>query len=225
MTHDWLAAFIIGLIGTTHCLGMCGGIASMLSIGQPSQRSFLIPLLYNLGRLSCYTFIGAIVGGSVSSLLELSQMSNILIWLRLVAALFMVLLALYIGRWWHGLLLIEKVGQRLWRHISPLATSLLPIKKPIYALPFGFVWGWLPCGLVYSMLTWSAVAGNALNGGLIMLAFGLGTLPAMLMIAMSINWLQRWVKSDKFRLLCAVTILLYAMYTLFATLKLLKLTA
>ncbi|MCG9582578.1 sulfite exporter TauE/SafE family protein [Vibrio tubiashii] len=223
MSPDWIGAFFIGLVGAGHCMGMCGGIASMLTIGQ-SQPSKLVPLFYNGGRLISYALIGAVIGGAVSSISEVSQLNNVLVWLRLAAALFMILLACYIGRWWHGLLYIEKLGQVIWRKVSPAGKSLLPLKSPIHALPFGFIWGWIPCGLVYSTLTWSAVSGSALNGALVMLAFGAGTLPAMLLVGHAATSLHKLQNSDIFRHIVAFTILIYGLYTAYGALSLLSIS-
>ncbi|TFH90240.1 sulfite exporter TauE/SafE family protein [Vibrio ouci] len=223
MSPDWIGAFLIGLIGAGHCMGMCGGIASMLTIGQ-SQPSKTIPLFYNSGRLISYALIGAIVGGTVASISEISSLNNALTWLRLAAAVFMVLLACYIGRWWQGLLAVEKLGQTLWRFISPAGKSLLPLKSPIHAIPFGFIWGWLPCGLVYSTLTWSAVSGSALNGALIMAAFGLGTLPAMLLMGFGATYLHKLQQSQIFRNLGALILLTYGLYTGYGAIILLSIS-
>lgn len=223
MTPDWIGAFVIGLVGAGHCMGMCGGIASMLSIGQ-SQPSKLIPLFYNLGRLASYAIIGALVGGAVSSISEVGQLNNVLVWLRIAAAIFMILLACYIGRWWHGLVYIEKLGQTLWKFISPAGNSLLPLKSPVHAIPFGFVWGWLPCGLVYSTLTWSAVSGSAANGALVMLAFGLGTLPAMLLVGHSANFLNKLQNNVIFRHIVALALLTYGIYTGYGAFTILSMT-
>lgn len=223
MSPDWIGAFLIGLIGAGHCMGMCGGIASMLTIGQ-TQPAKVIPLFYNLGRLASYAFIGAIVGGAVASISEISALNNALTWLRLTAAVFMVLLACYIGRWWQGLLAVEKLGQTLWRFISPAGKSLLPLKSPIHAIPFGFIWGWLPCGLVYSTLTWSAVSGSALNGALIMAAFGLGTLPAMLLMGFGATYLHKLQQSQIFRNLGALILLTYGLYTGYGAIILLSIS-
>ncbi|WGV99012.1 sulfite exporter TauE/SafE family protein [Vibrio sp. YMD68] len=221
MPIDWVGAFFIGLVGAGHCMGMCGGLASALSIGQQNP-SAAIPLYYNIGRLLSYSVIGALIGSAVSSLVEFSQLNQALAWLRLVAALFMIILALYVGRWWFGLLAFEKLGQHFWKYISPLGQSLLPLKKPLHALPFGFVWGWLPCGLVYSMLTWAAVSGSAMNGALIMLCFGLGTLPAMLLIGYSASHLKRIQQSTLFRSVGAALILGYGVYTGYGALMILS---
>lgn len=216
MSSDWLAAFLIGLLGASHCMGMCGGIASLMNLGQIStKRQWLNPLFYNIGRISSYALIGAIIGGSISTISSYSGINSPLNWLRLLSAAFMLLLALYIGQWWNGLIWIEKVGQSLWKYIAPFGQKLLPIKHPIYAIPFGFIWGWLPCGLVYSMLTWSAAAGNSINGALIMLAFGLGTLPLMLAVGVSATKFNQLVKSLLFRRFGATVLLAYALFQLY----------
>ncbi|MGR5400927.1 sulfite exporter TauE/SafE family protein [Vibrio harveyi] len=214
MSPDFIGAFMIGLVGAGHCMGMCGGIASLLSMGAPNNKpSSSIPLFYNVGRLASYALIGAIVGGAISGLSELSGLTQSLAWLRFVAALFMILVALYIAKWWQGLLVIEKAGQHIWKFISPAGKRLLPLKHPMYAFPFGFIWGWLPCGLVYSALTWSAVSADALNGGLIMLSFGLGTLPSMLAIGYGASHFQKLQKSLIFRNISALILISYGMYT------------
>lgn len=213
---------MIGLVGSGHCMGMCGGIASLLSIGAPQTNpSSLIPLYYNFGRLVSYMLIGALVGGAISGLTELSGLNYSLAWLRLVAAIFMILVALYIAKWWQGLLAVEKLGQYLWKFISPAGKRLLPLKSPVHALPFGFIWGWLPCGLVYSALTWSAVSGSAVNGGLIMLAFGVGTLPSMLAIGFGASYFQKLQKSLIFRNISALILICYGGYTAVGALQLL----
>lgn len=222
MTADPLAALIIGLLGSTHCMGMCGGIASLLSLNKPN-RPILVPVLYNLGRIISYMLFGALIGSTVSSIAEISSTNHILTWLRLVAAIFMVLLALYIGNWWKGLLFLEKLGGHLWVLISPIARSMLPIRKPIYALPCGFIWGWLPCGLVYSVLTWAAISGGALNGALVMLFFGLGTLPAMIAVGYSSAFLSKIQQSNVIRQTAAIMIFSYAIYTGYTVLNLLLL--
>ncbi|OEF30176.1 sulfite exporter TauE/SafE family protein [Vibrio rumoiensis] len=216
MSHDWLAAFLIGVLGAGHCMGMCGGIAGLMSIGSiSSSKLWLNPLFYNIGRLMSYSLIGGIVGAAISTIAQYSGVNSPLNWLRLISAIFMIVLALYIGQWWQGLLKIEKAGQHIWKYISPFGKRLLPIKHPLYAIPFGFVWGWLPCGLVYSMLTWSAASGNATQGALIMFFFGLGTLPLMLTIGLSTSKLNQWIKSMAFRRIGAAILLCYGVFQLY----------
>ncbi|MCL9783279.1 sulfite exporter TauE/SafE family protein [Vibrio sp. S4M6] len=217
MTIDWLGAFFIGFLGSSHCIGMCGGIASLMTINHPG-RKIVIPMLYNVGRLTSYALFGAIVGGTISTLAYTMSANHPLTWLRLVAAIFMILLALYLSNWWKGLVFTEKLGGILWQALTPVRKRVMPIKSPIYALPCGMVWGWLPCGLVYSALTWAAVSGGAVNGSLLMLAFGLGTLPAMFSIGYGANYFQRLKQSRLMRQTGALLILSYGIYTAYSVL-------
>ncbi|CAH0525981.1 sulfite exporter TauE/SafE family protein [Vibrio hippocampi] len=219
MTLDLVGAFTIGLLGAGHCIGMCGGIASLLTLNR--ARSWFIVINYNVGRLLSYALFGAVIGGAVTTIAHLADFNQLLAVLRLFSALVMVALAAYIGRWWNALIYVEKAGQGVWKRISPIAKRLLPIQHPIHAIPFGFIWGWLPCGLVYSALTWSAVSGSATNGALLMLAFGLGTLPAMLLVGNAATKLKALQTSPTFRNIAAFSILIYALYLAGISIKIL----
>ncbi|MDV7104350.1 sulfite exporter TauE/SafE family protein [Vibrio sp. TH_r3] len=215
LTNDWIAALLVGFLGSAHCVGMCGGIASVMSLNSvtKSERT-LTTLLYNTGRITSYMIAGALVGGAISSAASLLQNYSVLNALRIMSALVMIILALYIGKWWHGLLYVEKFGQHLWKYISPFTKALLPLPSPLHALPLGLLWGWLPCGLVYSSLTWAAVSGSAFNGTLIMAAFGIGTLPSMLLVGLGANYVNKLKNSPLFRQSGAIILLGYGMYTL-----------
>ncbi|WP_375754114.1 sulfite exporter TauE/SafE family protein [Vibrio sp. HN007] len=222
MTNDWLGAFMIGVLGSAHCMGMCGGIASAIGLTSDSNSGkVLTPLFYNTGRLLSYALTGAIVGGVVASASQIATDFAALNWLRLLSAIVMIVLALYIGNWWQGLLAVEKLGQHIWKYISPLTTRLLPLKSPAHAIPLGFLWGWLPCGLVYSTLTWAAVSGSALNGAIIMLAFGAGTLPAMLAVGVGASYLTKIKNSTLFRQIGAAILLAYGVFIITETVRLL----
>ncbi|WP_318462264.1 sulfite exporter TauE/SafE family protein [Photobacterium leiognathi] len=214
---DFYAAFLIGLMGAGHCVGMCGGVAAAITIGMPNnthqKRCWIYLLNYNIGRLISYTIAGGLIGAALAGISTLNGTSNPLVYMRLFAALMMIILGLYIGQWWAGLSQIERAGQKIWRHISPIATSMLPLKSPVKALPFGFLWGWLPCGLVYSTLTWAAVSGSALNGAAVMFAFGLGTLPAMLAVGGFADKLKNWLKNRIFRRISALLLIIYGFQT------------
>ncbi|MBN2865963.1 MAG: sulfite exporter TauE/SafE family protein [Thiotrichales bacterium] len=183
-----VTSLVVGVLGGVHCLGMCGGVVGALTFGLDVniQRSrfkmMLFQLAYNVGRITSYMMIGAIFGsigmalGSLATFLPAQQA------LQIVAGLFMIALGLYLGGWWYGVVVIEKVGQSLWTHIQPYANKLTPIKHFRQAWWYGLIWGWLPCGLVYSMLIMAMSAGGALEGALVMLAFGLGTLPNLLLM-------------------------------------------
>ena len=222
MTSDLYAAFFIGLMGAGHCLGMCGGVSAAITLGihnnrQASRWPYLV--MYNFGRIASYMVAGAIIGGAFANLAGYAGHATALASLRLVAAALMILLALYIGQWWYGVSKIESLGKGLWRYLSPAAKNLLPLRSPFAAIPFGALWGWLPCGLVYSTLSWAAVAGSAGSGASVMLAFGLGTLPAMIAVGTMANQLQKWLKNLYFKRASALLLLAYGVHTGYIAIK------
>lgn len=222
MNIDFYAAFAIGLMGAGHCIGMCGGVAAALTLGMPGQERknrWLYLLAYNVGRIFSYSIAGAIIGGAFAGMAAYSGYSSALISLRLLAAFMMIALALYLGQWWQGITKIERVGQSLWKYISPVAKSFLPLKSPFSALPFGVLWGWLPCGLVYSTLSWAAVSGSAIGGASVMLAFGLGTLPAMLLIGSVAEHAKQVLKNLYFKRASALLLLAYGVHTGYIAIK------
>ena len=223
MMNDFIAALLIGLLGAGHCLGMCSGIASAItfssSTAQSKASTFAALLLYNLGRVSSYSLAGAIFAGSSSALIIFFGGKEALIYLRIFAAILMLLLALYISRIWFGLVHLEKTGQFVWRFIKPVAQYFLPLKHPLFALPLGFLWGWLPCGLVYSTLSWAASSGSAQSGALIMLGFGLGTLPAMLTIGTLSQQLKIMLNHHYFRYFSGLLLTLFALHTFYVAIQ------
>ncbi len=222
MTLDYFSAFIIGIIGSSHCVGICGGITSMLTTAIPkktSTSSLLLVFLYNVGRISSYALIGALVGYTGSSAAR--NIGVPLAGLRLLAAIFLIFLGLYLGQWLMWLARIESLGKHLWRKISPLSKSLIPVDTPLKALSLGALWGWLPCGLVYSTLTWSMASGNTISGALIMVCFGVGTLPALVLMSLSTIKIKQLVNSPLLRKTLAFGILFYGIYSLFVAYNLL----
>lgn len=183
-----LSALLVGFFGGVHCVGMCGGIVGALTFGLPEHvrdrpvGAWPFHIAYNLGRVSSYTLAGALAGGLGAGLLQLTELRQAQLLLQVLAALFMVALGLYLGGWWSGLRYVERMGGTVWRRIEPLGRGLLPVATPVRAFVLGLLWGWLPCGLVYSVLIWALSAGSALQGAQLMFAFGLGTLPNLLMM-------------------------------------------
>ena len=218
LTASFLAAFLIGLSGGAHCFGMCGGIVGALTLGLPTPpgRPFLgrLPFLlaYNLGRLSSYGIAGMLAGGVGAWATHLMAVHQAQLTLQLLAGLFMILLGLYLAGWWAGLARVEQAGSRLWRQIEPLGRRLLPVRTPAQALGIGLVWGWLPCGLVYSTLVWAMGAGGTLNGGLLMLCFGLGTLPALLAMGAFAATLARFMRQSWVRRVVGALVIGFGMY-------------
>lgn len=172
------AALVAGLLGGVHCIGMCGGIAGALSAAArgPALRR---QAAFNVGRIASYAAAGALAGGLGSLVQTLGPVNAAQTGLFIVANIFMVLLGLYVAGWGRSLLRLESAGGALWRHVEPLRRHFLPIDSDVRALGAGAVWGWIPCGLVYSMLALALASGSALAGAGVLAAFGLGTLPAM----------------------------------------------
>ncbi|MBI3900149.1 MAG: sulfite exporter TauE/SafE family protein [Gammaproteobacteria bacterium] len=194
------AAFLVGLLSSIHCIGMCGGIVGALTLGirAPGRTMGSIApylLAYNTGRIASYAVAGAIVGFLSVPLLQLAPRFVA----RLISAAFMVALGLYLTGWWTGLALLERLGGNLWTRIAPLGRRLLPVRHPLQALLLGLLWGWLQCGLVYATLAWSLAAGGATESAALMTAFGLGTLPMLLIMGATARWFggiarQAWVR-------------------------------
>lgn len=172
------AALVAGLLGGVHCIGMCGGIAGGLSAAArgPALRR---QIAFNAGRVGSYALAGAMAGGLGSLVQALGPVNAAQTALFIVANIFMVLLGLYVAGWGRSLLRLESAGGALWRRVEPLRRHFLPIDSDARALGAGAVWGWIPCGLVYSMLALALASGSALAGAGVLAAFGLGTLPAM----------------------------------------------
>jgi uncharacterized protein len=185
-----ITAFLVGLLGGVHCVGMCGGIVTTLTMGLPrSVRGSLAAQMpfqfaYNAGRVAGYTLAGALAGALGTLMLRVMPLQQAQRVLFGVAALFMVALGLHLGGWWRGLAWLERAGAPLWVHLEPLGRRMLPVRSPWQALGLGLVWAWIPCGLVYSVLIWSVAAGSAGRGAALMLAFGVGTLPNLLGISL-----------------------------------------
>ncbi|MGQ7261350.1 sulfite exporter TauE/SafE family protein [Vreelandella sp. V005] len=211
-----LAAFVFGLMGGAHCIGMCGGIMSALtfaippSMRHPARMGGLL-LSYNAGRIISYMSAGALVA-LLGTLASLSGTARML--LQIFAALMLILMALYIANWWKGLLKVEAVGRRLWRFIEPVGRRLMPVVHLPQAFALGAIWGWLPCGLVYSMLAWSLAIADPLQGALLMGAFGLGTLPALLATGLAARQLSHLIRHPATRSVAAITIIAFALWQL-----------
>ncbi|WP_068545559.1 sulfite exporter TauE/SafE family protein [Thalassotalea crassostreae] len=219
MSLDFLSAFLIGLAGAGHCVAMCGGITTMLtsSIAGERKLNFSLLLSYNLGRISSYAIAGAIAG--LTGSLAAKSIGDHIIWLKVIAAVFVILLGLYIAKWSFLLNRVEAIGSYLWKYLQPFSKRFIPVTNIKQALGLGAIWGWLPCGLVYSTLTWSVASADWLNGALIMAAFGLGTLPALLTLASGFAFITTTLRSDIFRTLTALLLIAYGGYSLMIALQ------
>lgn len=208
-----LSAVILGLLGGGHCLGMCGGLMGALTLAiPPEQRARRLRLLlaYNLGRILSYATAGLLIGLAGWAVAS----SPAAMALRVLAGLLLIAMGLYLAGWWSGLTRIEALGRHLWRHLQPVASRLMPVSSLPRALLLGAVWGWLPCGLVYSMLLWASSQGSPGESALLMLAFGLGTWPVLLATGMAAERLTALLRQRGVRVAGGLLVILFGIWTL-----------
>jgi sulfite exporter TauE/SafE len=213
------ALFLVGLLGGTHCVGMCGGIVGALSMGGAPRPS--LHLAYNLGRISSYTLAGAIVGALGSASLALAGQLPLRVALYVLANLMLIALGFYLMGVTRALAFTERVGQNLWQRIQPLTRRFLPAQSVAQAFPLGMVWGWLPCGLVYSALATALAAGSATQGAMLMLAFGLGTLPNLLLAGLLLVRLRHIVQRPWVRMVSGLLVAGFGVWGLLGVWRLL----
>lgn len=208
-----VSALILGLLGGGHCLGMCGGLMGALTLAIPKEqrsRRFRLLLAYNLGRILSYATAGLLIGLAGWAVAN----SPAALFMRVLAGLLLIAMGLYLAGWWSGLTRIERLGRGLWRYIQPVANRLLPVSSLPRALLLGALWGWLPCGLVYSTLLWSASQGNALDSALLMLAFGLGTWPVLLATGLAAERVTVILRKRSVRMAGGLLVILFGIWTL-----------
>ena len=216
-TTEMITAVTLGLLGSAHCMGMCGGITTALGASMPADNRrlktmLLLMLPYNIGRISSYAMIGSIAGSF--GWLAATASPALGLGLHYFAAIMLVAMGLYIGGWWRILTRLEQVGGTLWKRLQPFASKLLPVKSPWQALCLGILWGWLPCGLVYSTLIWSAAAADGVVAGILMGLFGLGTLPSLLLTGLFAGQLTTLIQQRYFRTMAGLLIIACGIWTL-----------
>ncbi|KGM07727.1 putative membrane copper tolerance protein [Methylophaga thiooxydans] len=214
---SYITAFLLGLFSTVHCIAMCGSVIGALTLSLPvevreSQRRML-PFVfnYNVGRILSYGVAGLIVGLLSTPLTQLNAH-----WvLRIVSVIVMIGMGLYLAGWFPKFARAERLGAPVWRLLQPIGQKLLPVKSYSQAFSLGMVWGWLPCGLVYAALAVAATAGDPVKGGLVMLAFGAGTLPAVMGAGLFTGMLAALARSKQLRQIAGILIIVMAIATLF----------
>ena len=206
--NAFLVLFFVGLSGGGHCFGMCGGLVGALA-GSGSPRPSLL-LAYNAGRLSSYALAGAIVGGIGAAGLSAGSGFGADLFLRVglygFASLMLCALGLYLLGATRALAFVERWGQGLWRRIQPATRRFLPARSAAQAFPLGLLWGWLPCGLVYSALATSLGSGSPAAGAGAMLAFGAGTLPNLLLAGLFAQRVGDWMTRRPVRVACGLLV-------------------
>ena len=210
--------FVVGLLGSVHCAGMCGGIVGALSVAPTVGRPVPIPvvaarpqvgsvLAYNAGRIGSYMVAGALAGGLAQGAHALARLPALQAGAYWLANLMLAALGLYLMDAWRGLAYLEQGGQAVWRGVRPLLRKVGPLDRPSRMFVAGGVWGWLPCGMVYSVLVTAMLSGSAGGGALVMLAFGLGTLPMLLGLGLLGARLRGWFASPRVRFACGLVVL------------------
>ena len=215
----YFIAFIFGFLGSTHCVPMCGGIVGVLSqqTNGSTHQAISKTLSYNVGRILSYSFIGLLAGGFSQAAFLPIEPNSLVLFSQIITFIFMLAFGFYLLGWLNILSHLERLGQRLWKHISPLSRHLLPIRRKRDAFYLGIIWGWLPCGLVYSALAWSLASANFISGGLIMLSFGLGTLPMLLTMGIASEKLLQLRSSPFVRRTAGYLIIAFAVFNLMNT--------
>jgi sulfite exporter TauE/SafE len=182
------AALVAGMAGSGHCLAMCGGIAGALAVRAQATAAtpgalgsrLSLALAYNVARIVSYAVAGGVAGLLGHALLRTLDVAPLALALRVLAGLVMVAAAGRLLFGWRLLDPLEAAGAALWRKTMPWASPRGARRGGLRgAVALGLAWGWLPCGLTYSMLLLAATTANVTTGALVMAAFGLGTLPAM----------------------------------------------
>jgi len=209
------AVFLVGLLGGVHCLGMCGSIVGIFTTQVPKDKvRWPFHLAYSSGRILSYTMAGALVGAVGQAGLLMRDAVPVQHLLFALSSFMLVALGLYLAGVWGMVRHMEQLGSGLWKRLQPFTTRLLPVNTVPRALGLGALWGWLPCGLVYSVLLTALASGSAAQGALVMLAFGLGTLPNLLAIGLFWESIKGWAQSPRVRVLAGALVASFGIYGL-----------
>jgi sulfite exporter TauE/SafE len=209
------AALLAGVLGSAHCLGMCGGISGLFAVNTSVatlRTQVPFALTYNAGRVVSYAVLGSIVGLFGSVIVKASP--SLAVGIRLASGIIIILVGLKVAfdiRWLNA---IERMGASIWSRIAPAARGLVPVTSLARALGLGLLWGWLPCGLVYSVLMIAATSAAPLSGAAVMVAFGVGTMPAMIMTGLGAARLAELMRRRSARLGMGLIIVLMGLLTI-----------
>jgi sulfite exporter TauE/SafE len=191
-------AFLTGLLGSAHCFGMCAGISGLFAVSaNVASLKTQLPraIAYNLGRVLSYALLGVAV--AVIGKTMVSGIPDIAAPVRFASGILIILVGLQLAFGWRILSPLESAGAKLWNRIAPAAKGLVPVRTTGQAIGLGLIWGWLPCGLVYSVLLLAATTADPTSGGLVMISFGLGTMPAMIATGLSASKLAQFMSGKR----------------------------
>jgi hypothetical protein len=200
------AAFLTGLLGGAHCVGMCGGIVAAMSFQAQGKQPFSFHLAYSAGRIASYAAAGALAGLVGAAAFLSDTLFPLQTGLYVAAQVVLILLGLYLAGLSQAVLWLERAGGGLWKRLQPILGRVMPIRHHGHALLAGALWGWLPCGLVYSVLVSALAAGSPGKGALLLLAFGLGTLPNLLLMGWAAESLRSLTRQPWLRRVAGATV-------------------
>jgi sulfite exporter TauE/SafE len=206
------SAWLMGFLGSTHCVAMCGGVVAMSCSALPVAKRtkagahFPYALAYNAGRITSYGIAGAIAGALGGVFASIGFVEHAQLGLRLLAAVMMIAVGLYVAGLARGLRWTERIGEPLWSRVAPLARRLVPVDSLPKALALGLLWGWLPCGLVYAALAAAVTTGSPLGGAATMAAFGVGTLPMLLAMGSAASFIGGLARTPSVRVVAGLAI-------------------
>lgn len=219
-----LTAFLLGFMGSVHCMGMCGGIVGALSLNTSHKQNnqihpnpinpHFLHLSYHMGRILTYGLLGLLAG--YVGLWLASTHDNVGIALRSISGVMLILMGAYLFGFTQSLSWIEQGGSGLWKKLQPLSSKLLPISNLKQGLTLGMIWGFLPCGLIYSTLSWAVVSANPIQSAGLMICFGLGNLPALLTFSLFTEQLNRFKQNLGVRIVLSLAIIGFGLWTLIA---------
>lgn len=209
------AAFLLSLLGGLHCAGMCGGFIGALQMNRPREvPAAHLALGYHAGRITSYTAAGALVG-LIGGGLYAADVLPVQVVLLVVGSVMLAAIGLAMfghARW---LKKIEPIGVGVWKLVSPWARKVYPPRSAAQSYAAGLAWGWIPCGMVYAALPLALVAGGPLQGAVVMLAFGLGTLPNLLLAGFLLRRFRDVVQGRAVRLVSGLLVLGFGVWGLF----------
>jgi sulfite exporter TauE/SafE len=212
-----ITALLAGFFGSSHCLGMCGAVVVLFEgreSARPAASAWFRRVLYNVGRGCFYALLGGIAGLTGAILTQAAGINAGLLLLRAIAAILVIAIGLNLIFDWRLTRFLESAGAGLWKKMSRCARHVLPATTSTRAFAAGFIWGALPCGLVYSAVAIAATSGNAWTGAVAMLAFWLGTLPALLLAGASADRLNRLRARKSLRRFAGILVILVGLAAL-----------
>jgi len=204
-----IPVFVVGLLGGIHCAGMCGGIVGAISLAPAAKagtQNWRYHLAYNAGRIASYALAGGLAGAVGAGGQALGGTLPIQQILYFLANMMLLSLGLHLAGIWHGILQLERGGAVIWRNLQPYTKQVMGMNSSAGVFMLGGLWGWLPCGLVYSVLFTALMSGSVLQGALLMLAFGLGTLPNLLAMGLFASKLQPFLKRTPVRVIAGLIV-------------------